>query len=419
LTAVQVRTAGEGVHVDGRGLMLVVKSAAAASWVVRYSFAGKRRDMGLGPARGPAAVTLAEARAMAADIHRSLRAGADPIAKRAAEAEEATRLAAVAAQVAVTFTEAADRYIEAHGAAWRNAKHRDQWANTLRDYAAPHFGTLAVAEVETRHVEAALRPIWQTKPETATRLRGRIEAVLGFAAVQGWRSGENPARWRGHLDKLFPRREAVRAVVHHAALAWADAPAFLIALRARDGAAARALEFAILTAARSGEVLGMRWREIDLDAAVWTVPAARMKARREHRVPLSAAALDLVRGMFPWRPADGIDAFVFPGGKAGRPLSGMAMEMLIRRMNPDPDKAPPTWRDPSSGAAATPHGFRSTFRDWAGEATAHPREVIEHALAHRIADKAEAAYARGDLFAKRRRLMDDWAAFLAPAQLPG
>jgi integrase len=417
LTAIQVRNAKPGIHVDGGGLMLVVRTADAASWMFRFTYAGKRHDMGLGPARGAAAVSLANARHAAAEARMLVRAGVNPIAKRDADAE--ARIAAAQAEKAAstlpTFAQAVDRFLQAQAAGWRNPKHRAQWDMTLREYAAPHLGELPVDEVETRHVEAALRPIWHTKPETATRLRGRIEQVLGFAAVQGWRSGENPARWRGHLDKLFPRRSAVRAVVHHAALAWAEAPAFMKALRGERGTAARALEFAILTAARSGEVLGMRWREIDADAAVWTVPAARMKAKREHRVPLTTPALALIHGMSPWRAADGADAFVFPGARARRPLSGMAIEMLVRRMNPDPKEGPPRWRDPSTGKAVTPHGFRSSFRDWAGETTGHPREVIEHALAHRIADKAEAAYARGDLFAKRRLLMDDWAAFLAKA----
>jgi integrase len=273
---------------------------------------------------------------------------------------------------------------------------------TLRAYAGPHLGALPVAEVETAHVVAALRPLWHERPETASRLRGRIEAVLDFAAVHGWREGANPARWRGHLDKLFPRRGKVRPVEHHAALPWAEAGAFMAALRAREGLAARALEFAVLTAARSGEVLGARWPEIDLDAAVWTVPKARMKAGREHRVPLAPAAVAVLRDLLPLRTA--ADALVFPGQRDLRALSINAMTKVLRRMG---------------RGELTVHGFRSTFRDWAGEDTRHPREVVEAALAHRVGDKAEQAYARGDLFAKRRRLMEDWAEHCAksPAEV--
>jgi integrase len=278
---------------------------------------------------------------------------------------------------------------------------------TLREYAGPHLGALPVAEVETAHVAAALRPLWHEKPETASRLRGRIEAVLDFAAVHGWREGANPARWRGHLDKLFPGRGKVRPVEHHAALPWPEVGGFMAALRGREGVAARALEFAVLTAARSGEVLGARWPEMDLDAGVWTVPKERMKAGKEHRVALSPAAVALLRGLLPLRA--GADALVFLGQQKGRPLSAMAMAKVLRRIG---------------RSELTVHGFRSTFRDWAGETTAHPREVVEAALAHRLGNKVEQAYARGDLFTKRRRLMEDWAEFCARppgkvAMLPG
>lgn len=415
LTAVQVRTAKPGVHIDGGGLMLMVKPTGAAAWTFRYTAGGRRRDMGLGAARGPYAIGLAEAREKAAEARKLVAAGIDPLAAR--DAEEETRAAAEAAaklaaeRQAMTFTAAADRFLAAHEPGWRNAKHRAQWSMTLREYAAPHFGAVPVAEVATHHIEAALRPLWHEKTETASRLRGRIEAVLDYATVHGWREGANPARWRGHLDKLFPRRAKVRVVAHHAALAWQDVPAFIKALRAREGASARALEFAILTAARSGEVLGARWREFDLDAGLWTIPAARMKAGREHRVPLSAPALAVLAGMLDSRPAGDADPLVFPGAQKGKPLSSMAMMMVLRRMNTARAGQAPRWRDPVTGEAVTPHGFRSTFRDWAGETTAHPREVVEHALAHRLGDRVEQAYARGDLFAKRRRLMDEWAAF--------
>jgi integrase len=405
LSAVQVaKTKAPGRHSDGGGLQLFVKPSGAAVWVFRYSAGGARRDMGLGPARGPGAVTLAAARDRAAELRRLVNAEIDPIEKRKADAAAAEAGAQAAAARAKTFSEVVDLYLAAHEASWRNAKHRAQWAMTLREYAGPRLGALPVAEIETEHVTAVLEPLWTKKPETATRLRGRVEAVLDYAAVRKWREGANPARWRGHLDKVFPRRAKVRPVEHHAALPWQDLPGFMAALRARDGVAARALECTILTAARSGEVLGARWPEIDLDAAAWTVPRERMKAGREHRVALSPAAVALLRGLLPLRRADDPDPLVFPGQREGRPLSVMAMTMALRRMG---------------RGDLTVHGFRSTFRDWAGETTAHPREVVEAALAHRLGDKVEQAYARGDLFQKRRKLMSDWAGFCgcSPAEV--
>jgi integrase len=391
-----------GRYSDGGGLQLFVKPSGTAVWVLRYSAGGTRRDMGLGTARGPGAVTLAEAREKAAALRRMVGAGTDPLEyRRAAEAAAAAAAQAAAARTR-TFDEVARLFLEAHERGWRNAKHRAQWAMTLREYAGPHLGRLPVADVETAHVAAALRPLWHDKPETATRLRGRIEAVLDYAAVHGWREGANPARWRGHLDKVFPRRAKVRPVEHHAALPWPELPALMAALRARPAVAARALEFAVLTAARSGEVLGARWSEVDLDGAVWTVPARRMKAAREHRVALSRAAVALLRGLLPLRGASqDPDPLVFPGRQQGRSLSVMAMAMVLRRLE---------------RGDLTVHGFRSTFRDWAGETTAHPREVVEAALAHRLGDKVEQAYARGDLFSKRRVLMEDWAAHCTEPQ---
>lgn len=411
LSPLGVKAAKPGVHVDGGGLMLVVKPGGAATWMFRYMIRGRRRDMGLGPAhRGgenDRAMKLADARDRAAELRKLVKGGIDPLEKRkadeAAAEAEAKAAAEAAAQDAMTFRVVVDEYLAAHEKGWRNAKHRAQWAMTLREYAGPHLGNLPVAAIQTEHVEAALRPIWHVKPETASRLRGRIEAVLDYAIVKRWRSEPNPARWRGHLNKLFPARGKVKEPRHHAALPWQDMGAFMAALRARSGIAARALEFAVLTAARSGEVMGARWSEVDLDAAVWIVPAGRMKAGKEHRVPLSPAAVTLLRGLLPLRGnADHPDPLVFPGQSEGRPLSVMALTMLLRRMGK---------------GSITAHGFRSAFRDWAGETTAHPREVIEHALAHRLRDKAEAAYARGDLFQKRRKLMEDWADFCdkAPA----
>jgi integrase len=398
LTAAKVRTAKPGRYGDGNGLYLLVRGPEARFWLFRYTPPGRKmREMGLGRADADGSkggITLAQARERLAELRRLIRAGTDPLDYR--EAQDAASAARAQAEAARkrTFAQVAEEYQAAHAAAWRNDKHRAQWAMTLREYAGPHLGALPVADIETAHVTAALRPLWHEKPETASRLRGRIEAVLDYAAAHGWREGANPARWRGYLDKLFPRRAKVRAVEHHAALPWPDLPGFMAALRGREGTAARALEFCILTAARSGEVLGARWSEIDLDAAVWTVPRERMKAGREHRVALSEAALTLLHSLA--RDEAGPDALVFPGLREGRPLSVMAMAMVLRRMR---------------RGDLTVHGFRSTFRDWAGETTAHPREVVERALAHGLGDTVEEAYARGDLFGKRRKLMEDWAGF--------
>ena len=358
------------------------------------------REMGLGRAGDDddAAVTLAEARDKAAPLHKLVKEGVDPLDKREADAKAAAAEAQKAAVRAITFRTVAERYLDAHEKTWRNPKHRMQWRNTLDTYAHPHFGDLSVAEVGTEHVLTALEPIWRSKPETATRVRGRVESILDYATAREWRSGENPARWRGHLANLLPARSKVAPVEHHAALPWAEIGAFLPALRAQAGVAARALEFTILTAARSGEVFGARWSEVDLATKVWTVSAARMKAGREHRVPLSEPALAVLRDMAELRTTDAVDAFVFPGAGKGRPLSVMAMTMVLRRME---------------RGGLTVHGFRSAFKDWASESTAYTGELVEMALAHAIRSKVEAAYRRGDLFEKRRRLMGDWARFCA------
>ena len=295
---------------------------------------------------------------------------------------------------AMTFRDCAARYIASHRAGWRNPKHAAQWEATLATYAGPVMGGLSVQAIDTALVLKVLEPIWTTKPETAGRVRGRIESVLDWAKVRGYRAGENPARWRGHLDKLLPARSKVRRVEHHAALPYAELPGFLMSLRDQEGIAARALEFAIVTAARTGEVIGARWSEIDLLEKIWTVPPGRMKAGKEHRVPLSARALAILEEMQPHRHAE--DSFVFPGAKLGRPLSNMAFLMLLRRMGRDD---------------LTAHGFRSSFRDWAAERTNFPSEVAEMALAHMVGSKVEAAYRRGDLFEKRSRLMAAWATF--------
>jgi integrase len=363
-----------GRHADGGGLYLSISPNGGRRWVFLYRWHGKLTEMGLGSARD---VTLARARELASHARGDLAQGINPL-----DARKST--------VGASFGECADRLIEAMRPSWRNDKHVAQWEMTLRDYAAP-LRRLPVDKITTNDVLSVLKPLWTKKPETASRLRGRIERVLDAAKAEGLRSGENPARWRGHLDQLLPKRQRLTRG-HHAAMNYADVPAFMSDLQARDGIAARALEFAILTAARSGEVLGARWTEFDLERAVWTVPGMRMKAGREHRVPLSGRALNVVKEMHDSRSGD----FVFMGQKPGSQLSTMALEMVLRRMKIN---------------NATVHGFRSTFRDWAAECTNFPNEVCEAALAHVIENKAEAAYRRGDLFDKRRKLMDDWNSY--------
>lgn len=392
-------------HADGAGLYLVVTRPGRGWWMLRYTLAGRTREMGLGPAdaTGKEGHALADARDRAAAARARIREGVDPLAER-----EALAVAEKAAEAArKPFREAARGFLSDKSAEWSNPKHRDQWRATLERYAFPHIGDMPVAEIGMEDVRRALAPIWTAKPETATRLRGRIEAVLDFAAVHGWRQGPNPARWAGNLKLAgLPARAKIAPVQHHPALPWQDAPAFLRDLRALTATSARALEFLILTAARTGEVLEARWSEIDIPGAVWTVPAGRMKARKEHRVPLSDSALAVLEEMSELRDPDDPEGkgYVFPGGLGRGPLSNMAMLALLKRMK---------------RADITPHGFRSTFRDWAGEATAHPGDVVEMALAHVVANKVEAAYRRGDMFEKRRRLMQDWADYLqrAPANV--
>jgi integrase len=380
LTDRTVKTVGPGRYSDGtvKGLMLLVRDNGSRAWVLRYQIGGRRRDMGLGPYPE---IGLADAREKALDARRLIkRDGKDPLGERARAKIK-------------TFRETAGALIESKRPGWRNAKHAEQWSSTLETYAYPKLGALDVNIVDTTAVLDVLRPIWTTKTETASRVRQRIEAVLDYATATRARTGDNPARWRGHLDHLLAKPSAVHKVKHHAALDWRQAPHFMAELAKRRGVDARALAFTILTAARSGEVRGMKWGELDLEDAVWTVPASRIKASREHRVPLEPAAIALLG-----EPGEA-DELVFPSPvKAGKPLSDAALAAVLERMGYD---------------NVTVHGFRSTFRDWAGETTPHAREVIETALAHKLKDKAEAAYARGDLFRKRRRLMQDWAAHLA------
>lgn len=385
LTAIKVANLkAKGLHLDGDGLYLRITAGGTKSWMFRFARDGTTHDMGLGPL---STVPLARARELAAEARRQRLEGVDPIEARKAR-RATTRLAEARG---TTFRACAEQLIASHEVSWRNPKHRAQWPATLKAYAYPVIGDLPVMAVDTTSVLQVLEPIWATKPETASRVRGRIEAVLDWAKARALREGQNPAQWRGHLDHLLPARSKVRRVRHHPALPYAELPAFVVQLQARDGIAARALEFVILTASRTGEALGARWEEINVGQRMWTVVPERMKAGREHRVPLSARAVAIVQEMAEIRQSD----FVFAGMKHGRPLSDMALLMLLRDMRP----------------GMTVHGFRSTFKDWAAECTDTPNFVSEAALAHVVADKVEAAYRRADLFEKRRKLMEAWAAF--------
>ena len=376
-TAETLKAAGR--HADGGGLYLSIGKAGGRRWVFLFKWRGKPVEMGLGAA---SSVTLARARERAAEARAHLADGRNPLAEKRRQA---------AAQAEPTFGELADEIIEAMSPTWKNPKHRAQWRSTLATHAAP-LRPMLVSHITTDDVLGVLRPIWTTKRETASRLRGRIEAVLAAATARGFRSGANPAQWRHHLSTILPRRsKASRG--HFAALPYADMAAFMDVLRVREDISARALEFVILTAARTSELRLARWREFDLEAALWVVPADRMKAGREHRVPLPADAVALLKGL---TRADG-DALVFEGRRAGRPISDMTLLKLLDRMG---------------FGSFTVHGFRSSFKDWARECTAFPNETSEAALAHIVRDKTEAAYARGDLFEKRRVMMEAWAAFV-------
>lgn len=382
LPARKVQTIREpGRHADGRGLYLQVDASGARRWVFVFQWQGRRKEMGLG---GFGDVGLAEAREAVDAARKLVRAGINPIEERRADRVRGK-----------TFGEVADALMASMAADWSNEKHRSQWETSLERHAAP-IRNKPVRTVTTDDVLAILKPIWTTIPETASRTRGRIERVLDAAAAQGHRSGENPARWKGHLAHLLPKRQKLTRG-HHPALPFDQTASFMEDLRARPAMAAKALEFAILTAARTGEVLGARWEEIDFKALVWTVPPERMKGRKEHRVPLSSPAVKVLTAL---REAPGAKIaktdLVFPGARDDEPLSNMALSMLLRRMGYN---------------TITVHGFRSTFREWAGEATAFPREVAEAALAHQIGNEVERAYRRGDALQKRRKLMDAWAGY--------
>lgn len=383
LSAILVKSlSSQGYYADGNGLLLQVSPSGSKSWIFRFSKDGKRREMGLGPLH---TVSLAMAREKALACRRLLDAGIDPIVDRnVARTSEALSRAR-----AKTFDQCAAAYINAHRGTWKSSKHAAQWESTLATYASPVFGAAPVADVDTELVMNVLRPIWGVKTETAVRLRGRIESLLDWATVSKYRQGENPARWRGHLENLLGNPHKIAPVRNRPALPWLELPDFMAELVEREGVAVQALRFVILTAARSGEVRGATWPEIDLSANLWTVPAARMKAGKEHRVPLSDAAIQLLRAL----PCD--ESFVFPGQRRATQLSDMSLTAVLRRMGRDD---------------ITVHGFRSTFRDWCAEAAgnSYSREVCEHALAHSLPDKVEAAYRRGDLLEKRIELMRAW-----------
>ena len=400
LSALQVtKLTKPGLYGDGGGLTLQITPTGVKSWLLRYMIAGKPFGMGLGPTH---TVSLAEARKKALDARKLLIDGINPLSAR----KQNQIAEALANAKMMTFDQCGEAYILAHQAGWKNAKHRDQWANTLNTYASPVFGHLPVAAIDTGLVVKCLATIWDSKTETASRLRGRIESVLGWATTSGYRTGENPARWKGHLENLLATISKTSRTKNHPSLPWPRMGAFMSALRLRDGVSARAVEFAILTACRSGEVRGARWAEFDIAGKLWTIPAARMKAKREHQVPLSDPAVALLASL----RKGSEDGVVFAGTK-GQPLSDMALTAMIRRMNGD-DK--PVWVD-ANGERITVHGFRSSFRMWAAEATDFPREVAEHALAHQLPDTVERAYQRGSQFAKRAALMAQWAVYCAPA----
>jgi integrase len=384
-----------GLFCDGNGLYLQVSQQKTKSWVFRFQIAGRPRKMGLGEV---GRISLADARKRAYAAHLLVADGIDPIAERNARKTQA----AIESGRAMTFKECAAGYIQAHQHGWKNRKHAAQWESTLATYAYPIIGKLPVGAVDESHIMKILQPIWNTKTETASRVRGRIEKVLDRARALKLRTGDNPARWKGHLDHLLPKRSQVAPVEHHAALPYKDLPAFMAALRKRDSISAKALEFAILTVARTGDTIGAKWQEIDLREKLWTVPAARMKGRkgngkRDHVVPLSDRAVAILNDDDLPREGD----FVFPGGKEGQGLSNMALAEALKEM--------------VSADVATVHGFRSTFKDWAADQTPYPNELSEMAMAHTVSDKVEAAYRRGDMREKRAQLMQDWADFCGRA----
>jgi integrase len=390
LTSLEIKNARAGMHADGGGLYLSVKESGARSWIYRYQLIGRRREKGLGAVSDCPAV---QARAEAARLKAMVANGVDPIEEQRGH-REAVALKARADKVeqvvvGATFKVAAQKHIVSQKAGWRNLKHQQQWENSLATYAYPVIGDHPMRDITVQHVLEILQPIWSVKPETASRVRMRIEAVLNSAKLMGWRSGENPAIWRGGLEAVLPKISKVKRVRHHPAMPWQDLSSFMKQLRARDGISPRALEFAIMTAARSGEVRHATWSEIDLESGLWVIPAEKMKAGREHRVPLSAP----VKALLEATPRIVDCPYVFPGS-CNKPMSDMSLSAVLKRMEL---------------SQYTVHGFRSAFRDWAAETTDHHPETVEMALAHAVANKVEAAYRRGDMLAKRHRLMEDWS----------
>lgn len=389
-----IRLGNPGLTSDGQSLYLKVTKTGNASWIFRFKLNGRSRDMGLG---SYPEVSLAQARDATANARRQTIEGIDPL-----EARKTEQAAIVAEEIrqqalAVPFRLLSSQFIESHKPSWKSAKHAQQWENTMRTYAYPVIGDMTSKDINTDHVLKVLTPIWQTKTETANRVRNRIELILDAAKARGLREGENPARWRGHLDKLLPKPSKVAKVKHHAAMPWTEVQSFMRLIATKPGTSFRAIEMTIMSACRTSEVLNATWDEVDLEARVWTIPDSRMKAGQEHRVPINNTMAQLLEKL----PVHEGNPFIFPGMRKARPLSNMAMTMALRGLGYN---------------ELTMHGFRSTFRDWAGECTNHPRDVCEQALAHSLGNKVEAAYRRGDLFSKRARLMKDWADFLyAPA----
>jgi integrase len=379
----------------------LVRSREAKFWLFRYTRHGKMREMGLGPAAGRGTVKLAQARAKARELHAIVREGRDPLAEREAEKAKRDADAARLKAAAISFGAVTDMYIGTHEASWRSPEHRQQWRSSLARYVLPTIGDAPVGCVDTAMVMQILEPLWREKTETASRLRGRIESIIDYARVRGWFAGENPARWRGYLDQLLPARSKAQLVKHFAALGWREIGAFMTRLRQLNSIPARCLEFAMLTAARSGEARGALWSEVDLAHAVWTIPGKRTKSGREHRVPLSEPAMAVLRETTKF----GSEGLVFPALRSdGSGLSDVTLSKVVGA---------------AGGDGATVHGFRSAFRDWCAEATSYPRELAEAALGCVVGNKVEAAYQRGDLLEKRRRLMSDWASFLMKPMAAG
>jgi integrase len=392
LTATDLKRRQPGLYGDGGGLWLQVTGDVWRSWIFRFTINGRRREMGLGPITD---VSLSEARTEALRCRKLVRDGVDPIEQR--KADRAARVASTARSM--TFDECVGAYLAAHRDAWRNEKHAKTWDKPIRQYISPGLGKLPVAQIDTPVLMRALQPMWEKVPTTASRARERIEGILDWATVSGYRVGANPAAWRGHLEHLLPSARKVAPIVHHPAMPYQDVPAFITKLRAVDGIPARVLEFLVLTATRSGEPRGATWDELDLEAAIWVIPGRRMKTGREHRVPLSRRALAIVKQMAADSKAP--SGLIF-GGRGGGKVADTALRYVLKSIGHDD---------------ITVHGFRSSFRDWCGEQTNYPREVAESALAHRVGNEIELAYRRGDALEKRRKLMNAWAAFCA-GQVP-